>query len=77
MGLKKVGQDSATKQQQQEITEPYFLKSLVVKLINLLRLFRLIFHMVRTKKNRFFSFCLSFLLLIILLIIYHSGDVLF
>ena len=54
MGLKKVGQDSATKQQQQEITEPYFLKSLVVKLINLLRLFRLIFHMVRTKKKKVF-----------------------
>ena len=61
MGLKKVGQDSATKQQQQEITEPYFLKSLVVKLINLLRLFRLIFHMVRTKKKiGFFPFALVF-----------------
>ena len=77
MGLQKVGQDSATKQQQQEITESYILKSLVVKLINLLRLFRLIFYMVKTKKNSFFSFCLSFLLVVILFIIlalFYSSD---
>ena len=77
MGLQKVGQDSATKQQQQEITESHILKSLVVKLINLLRLFRLIFYMVKTKKNRFVSFCLSFLLVVILFIIlalFYSSD---
>ena len=53
-----------------------FLKSLVVKLINLLRLFNFLCGQ-NKKKNSFFSFCLSFLLLMILLIIYYSGFVLF